>query len=665
MDGVRSGDNSNEDKPKNDLSHRNINNIDLPHDHHNTDSKTDSKGIKKTGAFEKITGSPEEITGSQEEITESPKEITESPAEITESLEEVTESPKEITESSSEITQSSKQATNSPSDITEKITKEITEETTEETTEPPLSHQSNDKTLDEPESLVENEPSSEPPTPDNQTEDPPIEPEFGSKPKPPSPHRVKLWIIRILLILLALIFIRWTMSWYQRQTAKTAIKPVPVVLDKVQKKDMPIYIPALGTVTPLETVTVKTQINGILQKVLYTEGQKVNIGDLLAEIDPRPYEAQLEEFQGQIARDEALLANARIDLERYEKLFIQDSVSQQTLETQRWLVKQLEGSVKLDQGLIDQVKVNLLYCRIISPIDGHVGLRLVDAGNFVQTTDTTGLVVINTIQPITVIFAIPEDYLPTIFQQSTEGKGLVVEAYDRAQNKLLATGSVLTFDNRIDTTTGTVKVRAVFQNENKILFPNQFVNVFLKVTTLQNATVIPQTALQYGAQGSFVFVVNKKENQMLVKVKPIVVSAMVKGEAVISGDVFPDQEVVVEGGDNLRDDSLIQAEPSNNNSTGNLMKIQNNVTQNKAVLYHITQNNAAQYNITQNHVVQHNITQNHAAQHNITQNHAAQHKVTQTNVTQNNVIQNNATHHHAIRNHAIQNPAIQKEIDKI
>lgn len=388
---------------------------------------------------------------------------------------------------------------------------------------------------------------------------------------PTQHHKVKSWVFRITLILIILLLIRWAVTSYHHLKIKKVEKVVAVVVESAKKMDMPIYIPALGTVTPLETVTVKTQINGLLQKVWYKEGQKVNAGDLLAEIDPRPYEAQLEQFQGQLARDEALLVNAKIDLERYEKLFKEDSVAQQTLETQRWLVKQLEGTIKLDQGQIDQVKVNLIYCRITSPIDGQVGLRLVDPGNFVQTTDTAGLVVINTIQPITVIFAIPEDSLPQVLQQNAGGKDLIVEAYDRAQNKLLATGKVLTVDNQINTTTGTIKIRAIFDNEEKTLFPNQFVNVQLKVSTLQDATVVPRTALQYGAAGTFVFVVNKKDDKTVVNVKPIAISAMVRDDVAIIGDVLPNQEVVVEGADLLAEDTIILPEPrTNNKSLGNL-----------------------------------------------------------------------------------------------
>ncbi len=376
-------------------------------------------------------------------------------------------------------------------------------------------------------------------------------------------HKIITWVVGIIILAIIFLLIQGLIHWLHH-SKKSAVKPVPVVLGTAKKMDMPIFIPALGIVTALDTATVKTQINGRLQEIYYSEGQEVKAGELIALIDPRPYEAQLEQFQGQLLRDQALLANAKIDLARYETLFAQDSVSQQTLETQRWLVRQLEGTVQLDQGQIDQVKVNLIYCHITSPIDGQVGLRLVDLGNFVQTTDTTGLVIINTIQPISVVFTIPEDSLPQVLQNMDRGKGLVVEAYDRAQNKLLATGSVLSLDNQIDTTTGTVRVRALFKNEDKTLFPNQFVNVQLKVSTLQNAIVVPKTALQYGANGAFVYVVNKKDNQSFANVKPIAIRATVQNNAAITGDVLPNQEVVVEGGDNLAENTLIKSEPRNN-----------------------------------------------------------------------------------------------------
>lgn len=355
--------------------------------------------------------------------------------------------------------------------------------------------------------------------------------------------------ILVTTVIIALLMLGSCTYFKAKNKAHKSI-PVPVVVASVLKADMPIYVSALGAVTPTYNVTVKTQINGQLLRVLFKEGQMVKTGELLAEIDPRPYQAQLTQFEGQLARDSALLANAVIDLKRYETLFKQDSVSQQTLETQKWLVKQYEGNIKLDQGQIESVKVNLIYCEITSPIDGRVGLRLVDPGNFVQTSDTTGLFVINTLQPITVIFSIPEDNLPRVMQKIAVGKTLQVEAYDRTQNTLLETGKLLTIDNQIDPTTGTVKIKAEFDNKNNILFPNQFVNVQLLVDTLSDATVVPTAAIQNGAKGTFIFLVN--DNQT-VSIRPVTVIATNKDSSAITTGIMPGKLVVIEGTDKLTD----------------------------------------------------------------------------------------------------------------
>jgi membrane fusion protein, multidrug efflux system len=329
--------------------------------------------------------------------------------------------------------------------------------------------------------------------------------------------------------------------------------PVPVSVATTSYGDIQLRIPALGTVTPLATVTVRTQISGILQTIAFTEGQLVHQGDLLAQIDPRPYEAAVQQMQGNLRHDQALLANAKIDLQRYEGLVKEDSIAVQQLDTQRALVSQYAGTIESDEGQLKTAQVNLAYTRIVSPLSGRVGLRQVDQGNYVTAGDANGIVVVNQVQPITVIFPIPEDNVPALMRRLHDGATLTVEAYDRTNSAKIAEGKLLTLDNAIDITTGTVKLRAQFNNADGALFPNQFVNVQLLQELLQHQIVIPNSAVRRGAPSgvvtTFVYVVNSDHT---VAVRPVTLG-VVDGERVaVNSGLTAGEIVVTEGGDRLR-----------------------------------------------------------------------------------------------------------------
>ncbi|QQC64992.1 MdtA/MuxA family multidrug efflux RND transporter periplasmic adaptor subunit [Paraburkholderia ginsengisoli] len=328
----------------------------------------------------------------------------------------------------------------------------------------------------------------------------------------------------------------------------------PVHVATAVQGEMPVVLTALGTVTPLATVTVLPQLSGVLQDVYFKEGQMVKKGDVLAQIDPRPYQISLENAQGVLVRDEALLQTARLDLKRYQTLLAQDSIASQQVDTQASLVRQYEGTVKSDKANIDSFKLDLVYTRITAPVSGRVGLRQVDPGNYVTSSLSTGIVVITQLQPISVIFTTSEDNLQQIIQHTQNGEQLSATAYDRSNTVPLEAGSLKTMDNQIDTTTGTVRLRAIFQNNNTRLFPNQFVNTRLLVDTIKDAVIVPTTAVLNGSMGQFVYVV-KADNT--VTVRPVKIGPVDGERTSIKSGLQVGERVVTDGSDRLREGAKI------------------------------------------------------------------------------------------------------------
>ena len=335
---------------------------------------------------------------------------------------------------------------------------------------------------------------------------------------------------------------------------------VAVSVAQVTMGDINVRIPALGTIVPLQSVTVRTQINGQLQKIAFNEGQLVHAGDFLAQVDPRPYEATLAQQKGTLRKDQSLLADAKLDLKRFEELIKEDSVAQQQLDTQRALVEQYEGQIESDQAQIRATELNITYCHIVSPVTGRVGLRQVDVGNYVTPGDTNGIVVVTQLDPITAIFSVPEDYVESLMQRVHDDKAtLQVEAYDKGSNTKLAVGKLASLDNQIDTTTGTIKMRALFDNKDGKLFPNQFVNIQLLQNTLHDQMLMPAAAVHRGApngvNSTFVYLVNADKT---ASVRPVKLG-VADGEtvAVVSGLNDGDM-VVTEGGDRLRDGAPVE-----------------------------------------------------------------------------------------------------------
>ena len=339
-----------------------------------------------------------------------------------------------------------------------------------------------------------------------------------------------------------------------KRGANGAPAVMPVGTATVTVADVPVILDGLGTVVPRANVTVQARISGQLMSVRYKEGQLVKAGDVLVEVDPRPYQAAVESAEGNLLRDQALLANARMDLKRYQTLVAEESIAVQTLDTQAALVKQYEGNVKADQGALDSAKVNLLYTKVTAPVTGRVGLRPVDVGNVVTTSETNGVALITEQQPIDVTFTIPQDDIPAVAAPMRNGVTIPVDAYDRTSKTKLASGSLLTVDNTIDVSTGTVKLKGTFANKDEVLFPNQFVNIQMLVNTVKNALTIPTSGVQRGSQGIYAYVVKADHT---VTVKPLTILVTHNDTVAISG-LNAGDVVVIDGADKLREGAQVE-----------------------------------------------------------------------------------------------------------
>jgi multidrug efflux system membrane fusion protein len=397
----------------------------------------------------------------------------------------------------------------------------------------------------------------------------PVLPGIGEpEPTTPPKRRRRFGSVIFLLIAAILGIGAWRFLWPHAAPQKRAPQDVqPVGAAKVAVDQINETIAGLGTVTPLATITVQTQINGQLMEVGFQEGQLVHKGDFLVQIDPRPFQAALDLAQGQLAHDTGLLEQAQSDLVRFETLGRQDSIAQQQVVDQKFLVQQDKGLVQEDQANIETAKLNLVYCRIVAPVTGRVGLRLIDPGNYVQTTNTTGLLVLAEVEPISVIFIIPEDSIQDVWAEVRAGRKLAVSAYNRSDDKLIATGTLESVDNLIDTTTGTVKLRATFANTDEKLFPNQFVNARLLVRTLDHTTTAPVAAIQHGSPGTFVFLIKPDNSIAVQKIQ----TGVTDGDRVqIVSGLKPGDEVVVDGADRLREGSKVRIVPDGDDTIGNV-----------------------------------------------------------------------------------------------
>jgi multidrug efflux system membrane fusion protein len=372
-----------------------------------------------------------------------------------------------------------------------------------------------------------------------------------------------LWILVILLVVGGVTMYRMRSSSQLASRDASGDQPISVGVTTVEKRDMPYYLTGLGSVTAFNTVTVHTRVDGQIMKVYFQEGQFVHAGDLLAEIDPRPYQVALDQAQGQLAKDIASQNDAKTNLDRYRQLWQQGVIPRQQLDSQQATVGQFDGAIQSDQAQINNAKLQLTYCRITAPIDGRVGLRLVDAGNIVHASDASGMLVITQVHPIAVIFTLPEDDLPQVVAEMRSQR-LPVEAYSRDNNTKLASGTLLTIDNQIDQTTGTIRLKAQFSNDDLSLWPNQFVNVRLYLSVRKRAIVIPSAAIQKGTQGTFVYVVGSDDK---AAVRPVQVDFSEGNLSVIREGLSEGDQVVTDGGDKLQSGAVVNIHPAGSNRT--------------------------------------------------------------------------------------------------
>ena len=363
-----------------------------------------------------------------------------------------------------------------------------------------------------------------------------------------------LWLLALALVVLTLFFfMRSEKKSGPPQSVRAAIPLVTVV--RAEQRDMNIYLPALGTVSALNTVTVQSRVDGQLMDIRFQEGDLVSQGDLLALIDSRPFEAQLSQAEGQLLRDKAQLENARRDLARYQQLRVGDMIARQQIDTQQALVRQYEGAVKSDQGAVDAARLQIVYSRITAPISGRVGLRRVDVGNMVRSSDQQGLVVITQVQPVAVLFSLPEDAIPGILQRMDTGHSFLVEAYNREQSEMLAQGTLVSLDNQIDPGTGTLRLKAQFDNLDMRLFPNQFVNIRLLTDVVRGAVVLPDSAVQRGPLGVQAYVL---EEGNLAALRKVEAGNSIRGEVIINSGIRPGEAVIVEGAERLRNGMTVE-----------------------------------------------------------------------------------------------------------